>query len=284
MSHDATNWAIKQRGLKPAAKVVLWHLCDRYHADHGCFPSQETLAADCEMSRSSLNEQLAELERLGLIRREQRLDERTKRQRSTRYVFPFEKDFAEGLTQDVVVPCPDIGHGAVSEKQPEPCPENGQSRVQNLDTNSVREPVREPRSARVGAREEAGFNMLWEAWPAQHRPDNRSAAQALFEKLSADERRQAIHYASAHHRRQILRKERPLMVPYLKRRLFEELHGAPPIDEAGDFVITPDRPEWSEWLGDIRRRYGEPGVRSILKCKQVRQPRRWPEKQVQAAE
>jgi hypothetical protein len=128
------------------------------------------------------------------------------------------------------------------------------------------------------------FNILWEAWPAQHRPDNRSAAQALFEKLSADERRQAVHYASAHHRRQILRKERPLMVPYLKRRLFEELHGAPPIDEAGDFVITPERPEWGEWLGDIRRRYGEPGVRSILKCKQVRQPRRWPEKQVEAAE
>jgi hypothetical protein len=32
MSHEATNWAIKQRGLKPTTKIVLWHLCDRFNA------------------------------------------------------------------------------------------------------------------------------------------------------------------------------------------------------------------------------------------------------------
>ena len=31
MSHDATNWAIQRRGLKPTTKIVLWHLCDRYN-------------------------------------------------------------------------------------------------------------------------------------------------------------------------------------------------------------------------------------------------------------
>ncbi len=39
MSHRATNWAIQQRGLPPAAKLVLWHLCDRHNPDFGCFPS-----------------------------------------------------------------------------------------------------------------------------------------------------------------------------------------------------------------------------------------------------
>ena len=29
MSHKATVWAIQQRGLKPATKIVLWFLCDR---------------------------------------------------------------------------------------------------------------------------------------------------------------------------------------------------------------------------------------------------------------
>ena len=72
MSHDATGWAIKQRGLKPATKIVLWQLCDRFHPDNGCFPSQETLSNVCEMSRSSLNEHLDALELAGLIRREQR--------------------------------------------------------------------------------------------------------------------------------------------------------------------------------------------------------------------
>ena len=55
MSHDATNWAIKQRGLKPTTKIVLWHLCDRFNPDYGCFPSQARLAHDCEISRSTLN-------------------------------------------------------------------------------------------------------------------------------------------------------------------------------------------------------------------------------------
>ena len=39
MSHAATNWAIQQRGLKPATKIVLWFLCDRHNPDFGCFPT-----------------------------------------------------------------------------------------------------------------------------------------------------------------------------------------------------------------------------------------------------
>ena len=49
MSHAATNWAIQQRGLKPATKIVLWHLCDRHNPDFGCFPTQVRLAEDAEM-------------------------------------------------------------------------------------------------------------------------------------------------------------------------------------------------------------------------------------------
>ena len=66
MSHRATNWAILQRGLKPATKIVLWHLCDRHNPDFGCSPTQARLAADAEMSVSALNEHLAKLEGAGL--------------------------------------------------------------------------------------------------------------------------------------------------------------------------------------------------------------------------
>ena len=69
MSHEATNWAIKQRGLKPTTKIVLWHLCDRFNPDYGCFPSQDRLAHDCEISRSTLNDHLGQLEAVGLLRR-----------------------------------------------------------------------------------------------------------------------------------------------------------------------------------------------------------------------
>ncbi len=184
MSHAATNWAIQQRGLKPTTKIVLWHLCDRFNPDFGCFPSQEQLADDCEISRSTLNEHLALLETTGLIRRVQRLNPGNKRQMPTRYILAFEPGFtqhqgapcpktghgsdalddlpftttenaAEIATSpvDSQSPCPEAGRGAVSGFDPEPCPENAPSRVRNQDSNPVREllskPVKEEEDAQA---------------------------------------------------------------------------------------------------------------------------------------
>jgi hypothetical protein len=216
MSHAATNWAIQQRGLKPTTKIVLWHLCDRFNPDFGCFPSQEQLAEDCEISRSTLNEHLALLETTGLIRRVQRLNPGTKRQMPTRYILAFEPGFAQdrptpcpetghgsGMQEDLPFatsenaaeiatsptdsqpPCPETGRGAVSDFDPEPCPENAPSRVRNLDSNLVREPVSKPVKEEEGAQardglDEALFGSLlaalgfdpdgplpgwWQGWP-----------------------------------------------------------------------------------------------------------------------
>ena len=93
MSHAATNWAIQQRGLKPTTKIVLWHLCDRYNPDYGCFPSQARLAYDCEISRATLNRHLDTLEERKLIRRVRMYDPETRQQRNTRYLLGFESGF-----------------------------------------------------------------------------------------------------------------------------------------------------------------------------------------------
>ncbi|WP_444452252.1 helix-turn-helix domain-containing protein [Rhodobacter capsulatus] len=189
MSHEATNWAIQQRGLKPTTKIVLWHLCDRFNPDYGCFPSQDRLAHDCEISRSTLNDHLGRLEAVGLLRRVPRLDPVTKRQLPTRYILGFEP----GFTPVAVVPCPEIGHGedegkerldeaegydadgmaadlpcldfghgigaeAVFDFPAEPCPENPESRVRNPDTNPVREPLREPVKEEEGAQARAAIS------------------------------------------------------------------------------------------------------------------------------
>ena len=182
MSHEATNWAIKQRGLKPTTKIVLWHLCDRFNPDYGYFPSQDRLAHDCEISRSTLNDHLGQLEAVGLLRRVPRLDPVTKRQLPTRYILGFEPgftpvavvpcpeighgedegaeiaDLAEGSPLDGAadaLPCPDFGHGidarAVSDFPADPCPENAESRVRNSDTNPVREPLSKPVKEEEGA-------------------------------------------------------------------------------------------------------------------------------------
>ena len=193
MSHDATNWAIKQRGLKPATKIVLWHLCDRFNPDYGCFPSQARLAHDCEISRSTLNDHLRQLEAGGLLSRVPRIDPVTKRQLPTRYILGFERGFTpadvvpspeigHGITGSVEItddtskcsldepgsndPCPDFGHGsdpkAVSGFSPDPCPENGQSRVRNPDTNLVREPLsKSVKEEEDAAAREADFDRFF---------------------------------------------------------------------------------------------------------------------------
>lgn len=197
MSHAATNWAIQQRGLKPATKIVLWHLCDRHNPDFGCFPTQVRLAEDAEMSISSLNDHLKKLEELGLIRRIQCQDHRTKRRQATRYILGFEMvdpqepspEIGDGqhcMTQENdAKPCPEFGDGATSEFRAVPSPENSQSHLRNSETNPVREPLSKPVKEEEDARarkivDEEFFGSLlaalgfdpdgplpgwWQGWP-----------------------------------------------------------------------------------------------------------------------
>jgi len=157
MSHRATIWAIQQRGLKPATKIVLWFLCDRHNPDFGCFPTQARLAEDAEMSISALNEHLSLLERAGLIRRLRSHDPRTHRRQATRYILGFEDGFTQepppesgdgfaGTEEEQVDdPTPESGlgndPGAISGFSVEPSPDFAESHLRNPETNLVREPL-----------------------------------------------------------------------------------------------------------------------------------------------
>jgi len=149
MSELATDWAILQRGLHPAAKLVLWHLCNRHTPLSGCFPSQDLLTADTEISRASLNIQLRRLEEAGLIRRHRRPGRSPTPWKSTRYILGFEADFPQkpspdsgrqsgqkpspDLAQTLAEPCPEF-----DQKCRKPCPDLEQSHLRILDTNLVR--------------------------------------------------------------------------------------------------------------------------------------------------
>lgn len=68
MSHYMTALAMKQRGLKPAAKIVLYWLADHHNGETSrCFPSLARLADVCEMSKRSVQDQIAALQDAGLI-------------------------------------------------------------------------------------------------------------------------------------------------------------------------------------------------------------------------
>lgn len=71
MSHYMTALAMKQKGLKPATKIVLYWLADHHNGETGlCCPSINRLADVCEMSRRAVEGHLDTLETLGLVRRE----------------------------------------------------------------------------------------------------------------------------------------------------------------------------------------------------------------------
>ena len=214
MSFKATNWAVSQRGISPAAKVLLWQLADRHNPDNGCFPDQGTLARDCEMSRSTVNRNLAELEKTGLIVRERRVHPVTKKQLPTRYVLAFEDDFADALElsdQDAAaddgeesrvsysdtafdaenegsrVPNPRTDSDsrvpsvrqAVSHERVEPSPTDG-TRIKGLTSNLTGKVTSKARDAR--AQRESDFKMIWKLFP--ERPgSNELAAWEAFEKL-----------------------------------------------------------------------------------------------------
>jgi hypothetical protein len=156
MSHKATVWAIQQRGLKPATKIVLWFLCDRHNPDFGCFPTQARLADDAEMSISALNEHLAKLQELRLIHRVRAQDPHTHKRLATRYILGFEDGFPPEPTPETgdglagtdkereVDPSPDSGHGAISGFSAKPSPDFAQSHLRNPEINLVREPLSKP--------------------------------------------------------------------------------------------------------------------------------------------
>lgn len=162
MSHQATNWAMQQRDMKPATKTVLLCLADRHNPEKGCFPSHKRIAADACMSERSVRNHLATLEAMGLLRRVKGTGGRIKRA-ATRYVFAFEDGFD-------AVPRP-AERRPITESRRQKRPE---SRRQILPANPVKEPQKEEgaREARVsddlfeGVKRAVGFgpNAILPSW------------------------------------------------------------------------------------------------------------------------
>ena len=150
MSHAATNWAILQKGLKPATKIVLWFLCDRHNPDFGCFPSQARLADDCEMSARSVRDHLTILEDRGLIRRIKRSGG-AGAYISDRYIFAFESGFDSKNDRPAA-------KSATGKNASNPAAKSATGHRQNLPPNLVRvNPVREPVND--------DFDILWKYYP-----------------------------------------------------------------------------------------------------------------------
>lgn len=188
MSHEATNWAVKQRGLRPIAKIVLWHLADCHNPTMGCFPTQEYIAGEAEVSRASVNRILTELEHAGVIRREQQIDQVSRRQLPTRYRLAFENGFEPLHVEGRV-------SGLDTEEKAEPCLKNEQSRVSNsaVSVSHSSETLTSKGTSNLtgNGSERASFDEVWAVFP-RRRMTSRTEAVAAFDALTDAETHRCV--------------------------------------------------------------------------------------------
>lgn len=176
-------------------------------------------------------------------------------------------------------PCPEN-----RDSVPAPCPEKPYPENRHVNKNGKKQKTESPHPSpddypRQVAKEKEGrfdFSDLWTSWPELERPQKRGVAERLFNRLTPDERRSAVQFASAF---RSIRSQGglALMIPYLRERSFLDFVGGPEIDREGYFVIRPEREEWAAWVDYYQSRYDEKIVADMIRRGFMLTRSRWPE-------
>ena len=167
MSHYMTALAMKQVGLKPATKIVLYWIADHHNGETGqCNPSISRLAKCCEMSRRSVEAHISTLEDKGLVsRRSMRRDQggKTSNEYTLHIIQPDAQNLRMGSAKSA--------HGDAQNL-----------RMKNLgNTNLGKEPT--PKPPKGG---EDGFNAFWAEVPRKVAKGNaRKAYRSALKKAAA---------------------------------------------------------------------------------------------------
>lgn len=176
MSHYMTALAMRQKGLRPATKIVLYWLADHHNGETlKCFPSIKRLAACCEMSESSVRTQLKILQDAKLIQWTSHFNDDGRQGSNNYWLLLKEENTVGGLERYDEPPKNCRGEGVNSEG----------GRVQILDPNLVRdnqgkkEPV-----LLLGSIDDLEdlFEKFWQAYP---RKVNKKKAKPVFAKALA---------------------------------------------------------------------------------------------------
>lgn len=163
MSHEATNWAVKVRGISPTEFRVLMGLADCHNPVYGCFPKQDYLAEGAEIDERSVRRCLISLRSKGHINW---IEQREKdRRKANRYSLAFEAGFrafevlessGDAIENEKSEPDNLSGSSMAATGQELPSEPDSGGRVNRTPESSiepVREPVIEPVTEREGGRE-----------------------------------------------------------------------------------------------------------------------------------
>ena len=162
MSHYMTALAMKQPGLKPATKIVLYWLADHHNGETGkCYPSINRLAQVCEMSRRSVEAHLDTLETLGLIQRKQQFRD-TGGKTANSYILVLDQTYTDSSdAQNLRMVCAKSADG-----------DTQNLRMKNLGNKNL---VNKTSSNDDGV--DYYFEQLWGEYP---RKVNKAAARKAF--------------------------------------------------------------------------------------------------------
>lgn len=104
MSMKAFRWAKAQEGLSSAEKFVLVMIADHYNDDwHRSWPSQATLAHECQVSESTVKRCVKELRKKGFLLVEEWVINTNAARLSNRYLLPRFHGTLPAKQQPVVV-------------------------------------------------------------------------------------------------------------------------------------------------------------------------------------
>lgn len=172
MSHYMTALAMKQQGLKPATKIVLYWLADHHNGETGkCFPSIKRLAELSEMSRRSVEGHLETLEKLGLITRTQQFRD-TGGKSTNSYILELTGTY-ENISdaQNLRMVCEKSAHG-----------DTQNLRMNNLVSNNL------GKETNISSSDDDGvdyyFDQLWSLYPRKiGKGQARKAFKAASKKI-----------------------------------------------------------------------------------------------------
>lgn len=253
-----------------AAKMLLVSIANAHNQTTGlCCPSIDRLAAESSMGRSTVKRWLKWLRDHGYIEIEERRDVSGRQQ-----AHDFRLTLSKGSSLD---PSPDDEPQDVVEPKLDQREVTGEPDEGSTAEPPLKEPEEKPISPQPPASGGQSFAWIWEGYPQEHR-GNRENAEAAYRRLSAESAARLAGALPLAVRALSRRKGRfPALVSFIRSEAFEDFVDAPDVDPDGCFIVKPGTAEWNEWLGWIRRKYGDKAVQRQVAIGFFLPERRWPE-------